>query len=991
MRWDPISFLKPVQFLFLLFILPSVGRWEEIPEPDFDQPTEFVGSVVDAEGLAVSNAPVEVRYYDGINPRQTAQTETDPEGKFRFRVRIGELVFRQTLFRTSHPDGSQLTFHMVGPEPIKERPYPVKLKLEKAARAIARVIDGDDKPVEDAKVLFMLANNYGLDGMPTKVPGEYAVLYPPSSTIQSVIARKDKLGADYRTYSLPYELRSDNNAKAPEFPEDGETLRLDGTRPATLKVVTGSGEPLPGADVYPWVLGKGPGVDRISLSSTDSFVQQTNANGLVAFDWMPRWQTSPVPLTVSLDGYAQRRAMYLPNSNHQELLVVMNKTVPIRGTVIDAEGKPASGIRVIARGSGHAPDGGSGQDISAEDGTFEMSVPGEQIYLLTVEDETWVTDGVPTFAVNNGSPIEGIELQLREPTVVSGTVTDVKTGDPAPRNRLVVYLDGTPLNELKNVTIANSENSNRHVRPMYYFVRQTDDQGRYELKLGNGDYRISPLPPRTHVEFTVAGEESLTVDATAEVIRKVELTGTVRNKSDGTPIANAHLEGVPTEFRIRGWQARTGPDGTFSVETEDSSFYIHAKNRDGTLASILVVENTSDAVDIELQPVGAAHGVLHQHESDSPAAMEVFQYAVPVQNRNFKTSKPSFGGTVLTDAEGRFVIENLVPDQEYNLKITGKDGRSRGSLGELEVEAGENRDLGTLKMPAPYKPYVAPTLDDRIERAMAVEGTAMERFSRALPRVQRSKQMLLIAFGTISEPRLHDFMQWRYEDSDYRKVRDDYLVMAISTGSQEQKEQARELLDELGVKNLGQAIEFSLVLVNADGELIEHVSDMDFIVEEQLSKSHVIDWLDSFRPDPIDARELLKTTLAQAKKENKRVIVQETATWCGPCHMLSDFLSEHRDWEADYLWVKMDHRYTGARELMQELRDGAEGGIPWFAIVDADGKRLVTSNRENDGSNIGFPSSDSGQKHLKHMLMETKLKMTEDEITSFVEHLNDEE
>ncbi|WP_234952739.1 hypothetical protein [Rhodopirellula baltica] len=60
MRWDPISFLKPVQFLFFLFLLPSVGRCEEIPEPDFDQPTEFVGSVVDTEGLAVSNAPVEV-------------------------------------------------------------------------------------------------------------------------------------------------------------------------------------------------------------------------------------------------------------------------------------------------------------------------------------------------------------------------------------------------------------------------------------------------------------------------------------------------------------------------------------------------------------------------------------------------------------------------------------------------------------------------------------------------------------------------------------------------------------------------------------------------------------------------------------------------------------------------------------------------------------------------------------------------------------------
>ena len=82
----------------------------------------------------------------------------------------------------------------------------------------------------------------------------------------------------------------------------------------------------------------------------------------------------------------------------------------------------------------------------------------------------------------------------------------------------------------------------------------------------------------------------------------------------------------------------------------------------------------------------------------------------------------------------------------------------------------------------------------------------------------------------------------------------------------------------------------------------------------------------------------------------------------------------------------MDHRFTGARELMKELRDGAKGGIPWFVIVDSRGKKLASSNHFKSGENIGFPSSFKGRAHLRKMLIDTRLSMSDEEIDAFVAH-----
>jgi hypothetical protein len=104
--------------------------------------------------------------------------------------------------------------------------------------------------------------------------------------------------------------------------------------------------------------------------------------------------------------------------------------------------------------------------------------------------------------------------------------------------------------------------------------------------------------------------------------------------------------------------------------------------------------------------------------------------------------------------------------------------------------------------------------------------------------------------------------------------------------------------------------------------------------------------------------------------------------WCGPCDRLATFLDANRQlWEKDYIWVQMNIRWSGEAEIIKTLRGEEQGGLPWLAILDADGKVLATSNKLDDGSNIGFPSEPDAIDHFMHMLKTTAQRMTADDLS----------
>jgi thiol:disulfide interchange protein len=85
-----------------------------------------------------------------------------------------------------------------------------------------------------------------------------------------------------------------------------------------------------------------------------------------------------------------------------------------------------------------------------------------------------------------------------------------------------------------------------------------------------------------------------------------------------------------------------------------------------------------------------------------------------------------------------------------------------------------------------------------------------------------------------------------------------------------------------------------------------------------------------------------KAALQKAKSENKLVMLDIYAEWCGPCKILDKNTFSNKDVEArlskEFVAVKIDlDRSPEARELAKKFSVDA---IPHIVFLDADGKRL---------------------------------------------------
>lgn len=89
--------------------------------------------------------------------------------------------------------------------------------------------------------------------------------------------------------------------------------------------------------------------------------------------------------------------------------------------------------------------------------------------------------------------------------------------------------------------------------------------------------------------------------------------------------------------------------------------------------------------------------------------------------------------------------------------------------------------------------------------------------------------------------------------------------------------------------------------------------------------------------------------------------------------------------------VEIDQdRMSGAAEVDKSLRkDQKRGGIPWFALLDGDGKTLTTSELAN-GQNIGYPGSDEEIAHFISMLKGHAAKITPDQLAKIEAGLKEE-
>jgi hypothetical protein len=179
-----------------------------------------------------------------------------------------------------------------------------------------------------------------------------------------------------------------------------------------------------------------------------------------------------------------------------------------------------------------------------------------------------------------------------------------------------------------------------------------------------------------------------------------------------------------------------------------------------------------------------------------------------------------------------------------------------------------------------------------------------------------------------------------------------------------------------------------LAMLNSDGSLPEMLT---LEAKEKKLESRLIGgWMAKHRLPTRDAQKMLDEALAKAKAEDKKVFFILSASWCGPFRMLARFLAPHKsEVEKHFVFVKLDiSRDDHVDELRERFKESADGGVPWYCILDPEAKVLTTSNVPKDNpkygsSNMGFPSLPAVVEHFVGMLRSTAPGLSAEKLAEY--------
>lgn len=135
---------------------------------------------------------------------------------------------------------------------------------------------------------------------------------------------------------------------------------------------------------------------------------------------------------------------------------------------------------------------------------------------------------------------------------------------------------------------------------------------------------------------------------------------------------------------------------------------------------------------------------------------------------------------------------------------------------------------------------------------------------------------------------------------------------------------------------------------------------------------------------PLQAASILQSAKEQATREQKKVFLIFHASWCGWCHKMDTALNDPKVkqfFQDNYVFrhlvvseteEKKKLENPGAQQLMAEF-GGSEGeGIPYWAVLDANGKLLADSRINGQaGKNSGCPAKEEEVDYFIKVLQKT--------------------
>ena len=935
-----------------------------------DQQVRISGSVLDDQGRPVPN--VKVRSFAH---KDRMETTTDAKGKF-------EVVVPQSRIRSFSVMADDLADRLGSWRADWESPpspdTPIELVLKPCRKLPIVVTDQAGEPATDTFVGAMV--NYApLVRQTTDEKGETILRIPADAELQSLYALKRDIGFDYRIASTVRD-----KAHQPDWLNDSPIrFQLAKSQTVELEILDTDEKPIDGMEAWLWLLQKPDEPDSFNLSYlANDFGASTDELGIATFQGVPSWSVHPLTFWPSHDDYVRSRIQFDP-AEHPDgrKKTLLTRLVSMSGHAETPDGSPAAGIKIKVNGADYGHDGFYGDVTTKEDGSFELMVSPDQLYMLAVLDKKWSAPAVDGLVVRPDSIVTDIEFKLQPSVRIFGRVT-VGPDTPVAKQRMSLRLDGTSLRDAGE-ELPNPENSRTWVQPNIFRSVQTDEDGRYEFFVGPGEYMLGGPSALKGRKFEVTSETAAELEFNFESPRPEAGPFRLRvvTGKDATPVPDAIVEGIyraqtgSLELRMR-----TDAHGVASAERKLHRTVLFVQDEAKELAGIMEINEDQPEATITIGPFATASGRAVDALTGDPLPNKKIDWGRRVHIGDDDAPwQEAWGGSTVTDKNGFFQISRLVTGQRYDVDSPTERGST--TLTVVDVKPG-HMDLGEVEVKPPYKP---PTLEERIDRALAPTDDAMVRFEAAIAKAEKLRQHVLVVFVDYGAPLTRSWFKLRLEDRTVRSSLADYQLLQVAVDAAGVAELAKHLDIELASEDLP-ICRFSdssnKELASLSAPRSAEASDDDEpkdAAESTVDRGAIMELLSRYAPEPLDAGQLLKDALAEAKKSNRRVLIQETATWCAPCHKLARFLETHRSkWEQDYIWIKMDARWKGAEDVMNNIKEGYRGGIPWCAILDAEGEMLA--NSDGPEGNVGFPSEPEGIEHFMQMLKSTKQRMTVDDL-----------
>jgi thioredoxin-related protein len=150
---------------------------------------------------------------------------------------------------------------------------------------------------------------------------------------------------------------------------------------------------------------------------------------------------------------------------------------------------------------------------------------------------------------------------------------------------------------------------------------------------------------------------------------------------------------------------------------------------------------------------------------------------------------------------------------------------------------------------------------------------------------------------------------------------------------------------------------------------------------------------------PAQAKQVLDSALKDASSSKKNVFIVFHATWCSWCKRLDAALTDpevKKIIKDNYIVTHLDVmergekaqtvENPGGQAIMKDL-GGEKSGLPFYAILDAAGKKMADSNVMPGNQNIGFPGSQEEIAAFENILKQTAPRMSAEQRAVVTKHL----